>query len=472
MNRKKLFSWLLTLVLLLSTASLAILPVSANSEHGTCGNGVTWDLNKDTGELVVSGTGKMNYGELAPGLPASAPWYMMRKYVLTVRVTEGITELCENAFYNCPNLTSVSLPSTVTVIGGFAFADCPSLTSVNIPNGVTAISDWAFNDCTSLQSLDLPDGITTIGDGAFNGCKALKELDLPASVRSVKWEAFTGCNALVTRENGVTYIDDWVISVAKGRINVTIKDGTVGIAEYAFESCSYLEVVSIPDSVRAICDSAFTHCSKLRSVSLPQGVTTLELSAFYNCYSLETVSLPSTLTSIEDFAFAHCTSLQKIFFAGTEAQWNTVPKGTYWNDTGTEIAVLFHAHDYSMPAAYNEELHRQSCECGEIRYDTHRYGDWKIVREATESEAGEKQQQCLCGHAVSESIPPRSTSSVPVASEATSNATQAHTTDTEAPTPTGCHSTVSGVAAMLLLLPSAVLIRPARKRKALLHTKR
>ena len=41
-------------------------------------------------------------------------------------------------------MLNVSLPNTLTEIGGWAFRDCTALTSIVIPIGVTAIGTWAF----------------------------------------------------------------------------------------------------------------------------------------------------------------------------------------------------------------------------------------------------------------------------------------------------------------------------------------
>ena len=59
-------------------------------------------------------------------------------------VKYSVTEIEEDAFYDCSGLTSVSIPDSVTEIGEYAFDGCSGLTSVIIPDSVTKIGDCAF----------------------------------------------------------------------------------------------------------------------------------------------------------------------------------------------------------------------------------------------------------------------------------------------------------------------------------------
>lgn len=84
--------------------------------------------------------------------------------------TLTVTSIGEKAFLGCTGLTSVSIPNSVTSIGGYgAFRGCTGLTSVIIPNSVTSIGKSAFDDCDGLMSVSIPNSVTFIGDYAFEG---------------------------------------------------------------------------------------------------------------------------------------------------------------------------------------------------------------------------------------------------------------------------------------------------------------
>ena len=60
--------------------------------------------------------------------------------------TRKVTSIGSDAF-KYSSLTSVTIPNSVTSIGGSAFYYCSSLTSVTIPNSVTSIGSYAFEYC-------------------------------------------------------------------------------------------------------------------------------------------------------------------------------------------------------------------------------------------------------------------------------------------------------------------------------------
>ena len=97
----------------------------------------------------------------------------------------------EYLFRNCDNLTSVTIPDSVTTIGDYAFSSCGSLTSVTIGDRVTTIGNSAFAACGNLRSVTIPDSVTTIGNSAFYNCASLTSVYCEATTPpSLGYSAF------------------------------------------------------------------------------------------------------------------------------------------------------------------------------------------------------------------------------------------------------------------------------------------
>ena len=212
-----------------------------------------------------------------------------------------VRSIGKNAFYECENLTSLSIPPSVTSIGDWAFGYCHNMSAVTIPEGVRSIRDRAFVDCTSLVSLCIPSSVTLIGVYVFNHCYNL--VSIVVSSDNQYYDSRENCNAIIRKSNN---------KLIRGTNNTVIPDGITSIDSYAFDRCSKLSAITIPNTVTSIGIYAFDHCSSLRSITIPEGVTTIDLFTFYGCSSLNTVNLPSTITSIKDDAFGNCTSLESI----------------------------------------------------------------------------------------------------------------------------------------------------------------
>ena len=318
----------------------------------------------------------------------------------SIVIKEGTLGIGDYAFRNCSGLTSVVIPDSVTSIGGGAFAGCKGLTSITIPNSVTSIGYSAFSGCTGLTSITIPDSVTSIGESAFNGCSGLTNITIPDSVTSIGRYAFMNCTGLtnITIPDSVTSIGDrafydttWYNNQPDGLVyagkvaykykgtmpsntSIVLKEGTLGIADFAFQGCSGLTSITIPDSVTSVgyaafsgctglikiigpsdavsavakqCDSkaiaeivitsgtsisdcAFRDCKSLTTVTIPDSVTSIDGSAFSGCTGLTSITIPNGVTSICNYAFFGCTGLTTINFNGTITQWNAISKGTDW----------------------------------------------------------------------------------------------------------------------------------------------
>jgi len=92
-----------------------------------------------------------------------------------------VTAISYNAFQNCTELTSITIPNSVTLIDDYAFHGCNGLTSMVIPNSVTLINSYAFGVCNGLTSVTIPSSVYEIGFNAFEGCTGLTSITCNAT---------------------------------------------------------------------------------------------------------------------------------------------------------------------------------------------------------------------------------------------------------------------------------------------------
>lgn len=280
----------------------------------------------------------------------------------TITIPNSVTSIGGSAFSNCSNLKEINIPYSITHLGSYLFYNCTNLTNVTIPNTVTYIDSYAFYNCTNLTEVNISDGVISIGDYSFYNCINLENITIPDSITYIKQNAFTGCNKIIEKENSIYYVGKWCIDADEDITEIVLREGTVGITEYAFNNCASITEVVIPDSVVTLGHYAFGNCTSLTNVVLHDGLDILGAYAFAGCENIQyneyenayyigsktnpylalvkakdltitSVTIHENAKFILQYAFKDCTKLEEIYFNAIEMNDVIIQFGSSYKST-------------------------------------------------------------------------------------------------------------------------------------------
>lgn len=208
---------------------------------------------------------------------------------------EGIVRIGGYAFEG--NLiTEIKLPSTCKEVGGWAFYNCVNVTTITLNDGLETVGGGAFYNLDKVTSVIFPDSVTAIGSYALRGCKSLTELYVPfvgekASASTSDINNFMHLFGDDAGEGG---------SLPEGLKSVTIGSNFTVLVKDSFSGIEGLEEITFT-KFKYIRDGVFANCTNLKKITLPAGVS-----------------------KIGKKAFDGCTSLKDIVFGGTVEAWNSI----------------------------------------------------------------------------------------------------------------------------------------------------
>ena len=171
----------------------------------------------------------------------------------------------------CEKLTSVTLGSGVQSIGSNCFTDCEALTDLTIKGSGVSVGTNAFNSCpltnftdwdklggeigigafrySGLRQVSLPPTVTSVAYVSFSGCKDLASVSLPDTLLKVDSKAFDGTKWYSDQKDGAVYLNKVFYDV-KGQLpentSLTVKDGTVSLADHALMGHQNLTQITLP----------------------------------------------------------------------------------------------------------------------------------------------------------------------------------------------------------------------------------
>lgn len=425
---KKVNKFLCTLLVIIMCLTSLTVGTFANAsgryDSGQCGESVSWELDKSTGTLTISGVGEVvhnnNYhywtssqvkkvvigsyitGITDPqlGLCENLSYVevkedngyltsvdgvlfsrdMKKLYVYPAKksgssytVPYGVETIVNHAFNCCKNLKTISMPDTLSHIRYCAFMNCTALTSINIPYTVTSVSGMAFYNCSQLTSIVLPYDVETIGDFAFGNCKNLLSLTIPESVTEIG-KCAVGYDSNYNRISNPTiygvsgslaesYADDYNFSFSP--VAAHVHDWICGVVESTCYSAGY---------ERSFC----TRCITENYVYLP-----LEDHSFGEWNVTKRATCKTTGTRVK-----------KCTVCGTE-ETETIPKQQH-KLSDWEVQEEATCNSEGIEMRFCDTCSKY--ESRTIPKLTHVFSDWSETKEATVICGGEMTKTCtLCG---------------------------------------------------------------------------
>ncbi len=317
---KKLFTLLL----------LTLLPLVASSQTGIAGIYYYLDSYGETRTAQVTSNPDKYSGDIV--IPSTVTYN---------DVTYSVNSIGNSAFSGCTELTSVTIPESMTYIYGSAFQGCSALTSVKIPDSVTEIGRSAFAGCSALTTVTIGKGVSTIYRDAFLDCSALNAVHISDLAAWCKISFYNGYSSNPLALAHHLYLNDGEVK------NLVIPDGVTEIKDYAYYGCSAISSVTIPSSVTYIGNGSFYECEALTAVHIsdigawcnisfnggnplsiaqhlflngeevidlviPEGTETISRYAFQCCKSVKSVTIPNSVKNIQYGAFAECEALSAV----------------------------------------------------------------------------------------------------------------------------------------------------------------
>ena len=290
----------------------------------------------------------------------------------SITIAEGTLGIADIAFWGCENLSSITIPNSVTSIGISAFYETawfdnqpdglvyaglvaygykgtmPAGTNISIAEGTLGIAGGAFSD-PGLTSIVIPSTVTSIGCEAFLNrgltsvtCLAITPPNLsntsglfpfPSHVTNkatlyVPRESLSAYQAADNWKDfseivGIPIINDFEVDGVWYR---ALTDNKAIVIQNQSDESFYQGGIVIPDTVSsqgytfavtAIDASAFEDCYDLASVVIGDAVETIGENAFQGCTGLTSVTIGSGVRAIGAKAFNYCNALTTVTCRGT-----------------------------------------------------------------------------------------------------------------------------------------------------------
>ncbi len=292
-----------------------------------------------------------------------------------------VTEIAEDAMYQCTNLTSVTIPRYVTKIGYGALAGCTSLTKITwdaIACSGIRDSNYGYSIYSHVElfpyqttgdvrpqitSFIIGDEVEYLPNGICKYMTNLTSITIPASVKyigeefyntgitSVIWNANVGdrCKSPYKESDNQSSYEDYLQhtylpfqNIASQITSFTIGENVDSIPQGLCFAMVNLPSVNIPKDVKYIGDGAFNGCEKVSDITLGDKVTYIGASAFSGT-NISSVTIPEGVTYMGNSVFANAMNLKSVVWNVRALQGDGYYREYYYdNDDDDNWTLIFY----------------------------------------------------------------------------------------------------------------------------------
>lgn len=304
------------------------------------GNSSLYDYTVNSGKATIT---KYKGNEKNVVVPARIDGYTVRSVaeqafcendtVETITFEEGIKYLAGiETISRCPNLKQINFPASMLVdhekygdsaLGGY------SATPVYCEN----LETYTVADSENAK-MKVVDGILYTADGtSLISCPPKHQkskLTIPNGVVTIAPFAFYGCEGIteIVMSDTVKYIGYWAFCTARNLEKVNISEGCRTIGQFAF-GCTKIKEIHIPEITDGIMGGAFGPDCDLKKITVDpdnehyymqngaltyfNDETNVRGILEYETDNAATVfTIPDNVSRIEQYAFAYANNLEKI----------------------------------------------------------------------------------------------------------------------------------------------------------------
>ncbi len=251
----------------------------------------------------------------------------------------AVTSIGGSAFAGSKQITSLTLPATVTTFGTGTFTMCYALQkiivdsknpkyqsldgimytrspmaiffvpraisgNITLPDGLTEISSSAFQNCEQITSVTMPNSVTTIKDAAFDGCTNLMEVNFSTALKSIERNAFNKCTSLAMADLNKTQLETIDFQAFNGCTSLVwlfLGNYLKTIGRSAFEDCA-MQALQLPATLQSIGENAFRGCTQLAAIKNLSALTlkTGSTDNGYVAYYATQIIVPETPTNLTE----------------------------------------------------------------------------------------------------------------------------------------------------------------------------